>query len=368
MTVTVGFGMGINRKDIRYVLHDSLPASIEAYYQEIGRAGRDGMPSVANSYYGPNTFGRMAREVDASSSREAFKRMVDFLKVVEGTGCRQSGLLQAPGEHGAPLCGRCDRCMDAPGTLPADESVTSSAMMLRTIWDCRQSAGLSHYVSVLRGRRSLPVLQMGHEKLPTFGIGRDRYDEYWESIHGKLLAWGLSGYRFSDTITSKVVLTRKSHACLADEDLMRGTIEDFPFARCEVTAPRSRVFREVQYYLKSDAPEHIRKIYEEMLELRQSMADESGKDVEGVISGRLAVELATGCPSTQQDAQNLPGMRPGGHTFLTDVWISSRNTGLRPRQPNRWSSPDSEETEGKRAGALQRDCRSDKGNLIANGA
>lgn len=318
MVATVGFGMGINKRNIRYVLHNSLPASIEAYYQEIGRAGRDGDPSIANAYYTPTTFEKMAREVDASSTRESFMRMVDFLGVIEGTGCRQSGMLAAFGETGTARCGRCDNCLSPKATLPASESIESVSILLKTIKDARQTAGAGHYINVLRGRRTQQVLEMGHEKLPTFGMGREKHDEYWESILRKALACGLAGYRFINEFSSKLVLTRRAHQVLDTPGAAQDLVKNYPFAKCHIQAPQTRLLKEVNYYLRDDAPEHVRDIYDAILQARTLTAERENRDAEGVMPGRMVVEIATRMPASLVAAQNIPGMRPGTQNFLTE--------------------------------------------------
>jgi ATP-dependent DNA helicase RecQ len=192
MVATIAFGMGIDKPDVRFVAHFDLPKSLEAYYQETGRAGRDGDPAEAWMTYGLNDVVIHRQMIDESAApieqkRVERQKLDSMLAYCESARCRRVLLLNYFGEEAAP-CGNCDVCLDPPllwdGTVAA-QKVLSAA--LRT----GQRFGAGHLIDVLRGKATDKVRQFGHDRLPTFGVGAELDEMGWRSVLRQLLAVGI---------------------------------------------------------------------------------------------------------------------------------------------------------------------------------
>ncbi|WP_374528994.1 DNA helicase RecQ [Novosphingobium sp.] len=170
MVATVAFGMGIDKPDVRFVAHAGIPKSIEGYYQETGRAGRDGDPSVAVMLWGAEDFARARmRTMEVEETRRAGERArLDALAaLVETAGCRRAVLLRHFGEHPPETCGNCDNCLDAPSVLDA---TTLAQKLLSAVYRTGQSYGFGHIEKVLTGHSDERIAARGHDQLSVFGI------------------------------------------------------------------------------------------------------------------------------------------------------------------------------------------------------
>ncbi|MBO9556068.1 DNA helicase RecQ [Cellulomonas sp.] len=198
MVATIAFGMGIDKPDVRFVAHLDLPKSVEGYYQETGRAGRDGLASTAWLAYGLADVVQQRRMIDTSEGDAAHRRRLTqhldaMLALCETVSCRRVQLLNYFGQSGAEPCGNCDTCLSPPeswdGTVPAQKLLSTVVRLEQR----GQRYGVGHLVDILRGKSTPRVQQLGHESLSTFGVGTDLSDGEWRGVVRQLLAAELLG-------------------------------------------------------------------------------------------------------------------------------------------------------------------------------
>jgi len=190
MVATIAFGMGIDKPDVRFVAHLDLPKTVEAYYQETGRAGRDGLPADAWLVYGLQDVMKLRQMMDSSQGSEAHKRAEQqrlnaMLGLCEITGCRRQALLAYFGEELPEPCGNCDTCLEPVDTWDGTEA---ARMALSAVYRTGQRFGVGHLVDVLRGVDSDKVRQFAHDNLPTFGVGSTLDVNQWRSVFRQLVA------------------------------------------------------------------------------------------------------------------------------------------------------------------------------------
>lgn len=192
MVATIAFGMGIDKPDVRFVAHLDLPKSLEGYYQETGRAGRDGTPANAWMAYGLQDVVQQRRMIEESDADSSYKRVQSgkldaMLGLCETLSCRRVRLLDYFGQSSTP-CGNCDTCMTPPVSFDATEAVQK---LLSTIYRVGQRFGAVHVLEVLRGVDAEKVRQWRHHELSTFGIGSDKSEAEWRAILRQVIALGL---------------------------------------------------------------------------------------------------------------------------------------------------------------------------------
>jgi ATP-dependent DNA helicase RecQ len=193
IVATIAFGMGIDKPDVRFVAHLDMPKSIEGYFQETGRAGRDGLPADAWMTYGLADVVQQRRLIEMSEADDAYKRLSTakldaMLGLAEAADCRRVRLLAYFGEESAP-CGNCDNCLAPPQVRDASEDARK---LLSCIYRCQQASGFgfaaTHIIDVLRGKVTDKVQKFGHDRLSTFGLGAEVSEAEWRLLLRQLVA------------------------------------------------------------------------------------------------------------------------------------------------------------------------------------
>jgi len=301
MVATIAFGMGIDKPDVRFVAHLDLPKSVEGYYQETGRAGRDGLASTAWLSYGLQDVVQQRKLIDSSAGDEAHRRRQSqhldaMLALCETVGCRRVQMLGYFGEQSEP-CGNCDTCLTPPeawdGTIAA-QKLLSAVYRLRN--ERRQRFGAGHVIDILLGKQTPKVMQHGHDTLTVFGIGTDLRDTEWRGIVRQLLAQRLLAVE-GDYGT--LVLTDASAQVLRKQRpvMLRREPERPP------KAPRARKAATV-----ADLPAQALPVFERLRAWRSERAKDQGVPAYVVFSDATLREIATTLPSSLAELSKVSGI------------------------------------------------------------
>lgn len=265
VVATIAFGMGIDKPDVRFIVHLDLPKSLEAYYQETGRAGRDGEPATAWMVYGLQDIIMLRQMMDASQGNEKFKRIergkLDaMLGLCEITSCRRQALLHYFGEDGPEACGNCDACI-AP--VPTWDGTEASRKALSCVYRTGQRFGVNYLIDVLLGTESDKIFQNDHHRISTYGIGKELNGNAWRSVFRQLVA---RGYLNVDHATyGGLHLNEKSRGLLKGEQSIALRIDVQ-----EPTAKPLRKSRSAQAVADAD-----KSLWEALRQCRKRFSDEN---------------------------------------------------------------------------------------------
>jgi ATP-dependent DNA helicase RecQ len=297
MVATIAFGMGIDKPDVRFVLHVDLPGSIEAYYQETGRAGRDGLPAEALMLYGAEDMALRRRFIDESEAPETRKRMEHrkldaLLGFAESSQCRRQVLLRYFGDDCHP-CGNCDVCLDPPETF---DGSLAAQKLLSCIYRTGERFGQAHVISVLLGERDARIGQLGHDKLSTFGIGEEHDRNAWRSIVRQLVAHGL------------IAVDVAGHGGLAISPKGRQFLrEKLPLnlrALKKAKPERNSARRQA----KEPVPAADRALFEKLRAKRLELAKAQSVPPYVIFHDRTLAEMAARCPRSSAELAETPGV------------------------------------------------------------
>ena len=299
VVATVAFGMGINKSNVRFVVHHDVPRSIEAFYQETGRAGRDGMPSQALLLYDERDAVRIKKWIAEGSSTDRFdvemQKFGAMQAFAEAQTCRRQVLLNYFDEFCAKACGNCDVCQDPPSVFDGSKE---AQMLLSCIYRLKKDTASQYVIDVLRGKAIRKILDNHHHELSTYGIGKDKADSYWHSLLQQLIHQGFVS----------IDLTRNGTLYLSDaaRPVLKGEVP------VQLAIPRLSVSKRAK---SSPAmPRNIDKaLFAKLKRLRKSLAEDQQLPAYVIFSDASLADMASRLPTNQNEFLQVSGV---GNTKL----------------------------------------------------
>ena len=304
IVATIAFGMGIDKPDVRFVAHIDLPKSVEGYYQETGRAGRDGAPATAWLAYGLQDVVQQRRMIDESPGDLAHRRKLSahldaMLALCETVHCRRVNMLRYFGQPSDP-CGNCDTCLEPPeawdGTVPAQKLLSTVVRLLR---ERNQRFGAGHLIDILRGKETPRAVQYGHNALATWGIGDDLSDQQWRGVVRQLLA---QGFLATSGEYGTLMLTDAAAEVLAGDRTVRLRREPDRPAR------RSRAAKSVAKAGAADLTPDQELLFEALRAWRSAESREQGVPAYIVFGDATLLAVVAQKPATLGDLDGITGI------------------------------------------------------------
>ena len=295
VVATIAFGMGIDKPDVRFVVHLDLPKTVESYYQETGRAGRDGAPATAWMIYGLQDVIKLRQMMQSSQGSEQHKRLEQhrlnaMLGLCEITSCRRQSLLQYFGEDYPQPCGNCDSCLDPAKTWDATEACR---MALSAVARTGERFGVNHLIDVLRGKETDKMWQFEHHLLPTFGVGTALDNNQWRSVFRQLVG------------RSYLSVDMEGYGALKLQEQCR------PLLRGEVSIALrvDQKQKVVKRQTKTPLPEEVDVgLWEALRECRRRQAEEQGVPPYVIFHDSTLIEMCSLLPQTHDEFANLTGV------------------------------------------------------------
>jgi len=312
IVATVAFGMGIDKSNVRYIVHYDIPKNIESYYQETGRAGRDGLAAEALLLFGYGDValarGLIEKSDNGAHRRVELHKLNAMLGFAEALSCRRQILLSYFGERLDAPCGNCDICLNPPEMIDVTEDARKA---LSCVFRVQQRFGMGHVIDVLRGSQNQRILQLRHDRLSTYGIGADRSKEYWGSLLRHLVQ---QGYLHQDVGNYAVLkLTGAARPLLQGKTSLR-----MARPRVRQEAARKPVRRQV------GALDYDREVFERLRLVRKKLADAAGVPPFVIFSDTSLAEMAAYLPADDDSFLRIHGvglhkLKRYGQAFLAEI-------------------------------------------------
>ena len=344
MVATIAFGMGINKSNVRFVVHADLPKNIEGYYQETGRAGRDGLNSEAILFFGAGDVMKLKGFAQVENNPEQtkilLKKLDQMVQFCETKSCRRKYLLNYFGEQAPDYCGSCDTCLNKPDL---QDCTVIAQKILSTVYRIKQGFGMRYVVDILKGSNSEKIRDT-HKQLSVYGIGKDKPKEEWMHYTKELVQYGY--LQTSDSEYPVLQLTAKSEAVLFKGEKV------YLSAPVQITIVKEPVIYQQLAYEKE--------LFENLKKLRNRIAHEENVPAYLIFSDSTLLDLATYLPLSSDDLSNISGfgafkIERYGRQFLEIVQdyciehaLGSKIELKQPKKIRRTAAPKERQSDTKR--------------------
>ena len=297
VVATIAFGMGINKSNVRFVTHFDLPRSIESYYQETGRAGRDDLPAEAVLFYEPADYAwlqKMLLEKPETPQRQLEQHKLEAIgEFAESQTCRRLVLLNYFGEHRQTPCNNCDICLDPPKKY---DGLMDAQKVMSTIYRVGQCFGAQYIIGVLRGMHNQKIIERGHDKLSVYGIGKDKNKEHWQSVIRQLIHLGFVQQVIGE-FNATLRLTESA------KPILKGEVP------LELAMPRISAITKITHSPQRNAvPNYDKDLFARLRFLRKQIADKENIPPYIVFNDATLQEMAQYMPTSKTEMLQINGV------------------------------------------------------------